>query len=560
MSRAKKLHWRAMATVACAVVLLAVGLTACGADDGAAEVADTALAEANAANSEAATALADAEAATAAAEAALRAAEAAQAAADLAQATAEGNQEAVAAAEAALADAQAAAAAARDEAAAAQAEADSAREAAEAAQAEADAQAAVAAAAAEEPPPPPPEPAAAEPVTISFLGFYGPEGVAPLLDAFHAENPGITVEYQSVPFGELNQVIQSRLANGGESPDVYIADQPRVAALDNQGFLHDVTDAVGDAANNWVDTALTASTVDGRLMALPLNTSTQILYYNKTLLDQAGIPYPSTSPDDRMTWDDLVALARQAQEGGATYGFQFDQVSRYYQLQPLIESLGGGPGLTGPGNLTPDLVNDGWIRAMEFYAGLFADDGVAPRGMPPEETPNAFAAGEVAFYLGGTHWGGIYELFWPLDFDLGFAPHPYFEGHDPVTPTGALSLGVNPNSPNTEAATTFAKWVTTSPVGTNVFLTVDVAPPALTDALPAFIVSPPWDRGEGGTTAGELVEYELDNTSVVRPRSIGYIQFEEIMGRAFEDIRNGLDVRETLERAQSELEAQLPSG
>ena len=550
---------RAVVAAACAIVLLAGGLTACADDGGAAaDTANAALAEANAANSEAATALTDAQAASAAAEAALRAAEAAQAAASLAQATAEGNQEAVAAAEAALADAQDAAAAARDEAAAAQAEADAARQAAEAAQAEADAQAAAAAAAAEEPPPPPPEDAG--PVTISFLGFYGPEGVAPLLDAFHAENPGITVEYESVPFGALNQVIQSRISNGGESPDVYIADQPRVAALDNQGFLHDVSDVVGDAANDWVDTALTASTVDGRLMALPLNTSTQILYYNKTLLDQAGIPYPSTSPDDRMTWDELIDLARQAQEGGATYGFQFDQVSRYYQLQPLMESLGGGPGLTGPGNLQPDLVNDGWIEAMEFYASLFADDGVAPRGMPPEETPNAFAAGEIAFYLGGTHWGGIFELFWPLDFDLGFAPHPYFEGHDPVTPTGALSLGVNPNSPNTEAASIFAKWVTTSPTGTNVFLTVDVAPPALTGALPAFIVSPPWDRGEGGTTAGELVEYELANTSVVRPRSIGYIQFEEIMGRAFEDIRNGLDVRETLERAQSDLEAQLPSG
>ena len=546
---------RVLTAAACAFILLAVGLTACATDDGASDVADAALAEATAAQSEAETALADSSAAGAAAEAALRASEAAQAAADLAQATAEGNQAAVAAAEAALADAQDAAAAARDEASAAQAEADAARQAAEAAQAEADAAASAAAAQAEAEPMDD-----AGPVTISFLGFYGPEGVAPLLDAFHAENPGITVEYQSVPFGELNQVIQSRLANGGESPDVYIADQPRVAALDNQGFLHDVSDAVGDAANDWVDTALTASTVDGRLMALPLNTSTQILYYNKTLLDQAGIAYPSTSPDDRMTWEELIALARQAQEGGATYGFQFDQVSRFYQLQPLMESLGGGPGLTGPANLTPDLVNDGWIEAMEFYAGLFGDDGVAPRGMPPEETPNAFAAGEVAFYLGGTHWGGIYELFWPLDFDLGFAPHPYFEGHDPVTPTGALSLGVNPNSPNAEAATTFAKWVTTSPTGTNVFLTVDVAPPALTGALPAFIASPPWDRGEGGTTAGELVEYELDNTSVVRPRSIGYIVFEEILGAAFEDIRNGLDVRETLERAQSELEARLPSG
>ena len=80
-----------------------------------------------------------------------------------------------------------------------------------------------------------------------------------------------------------------------------------------------------------------------------------------------------------------------------------------------------------------------------------------------------------------------------------------------------------------------------------------MAPPALTGALSAFIASPPWDRGEGGTTAGQLVEYELANTAVGRPRSVGYIQFEEVMTRAFEDIRNGLDVGETLGGAQSEL-------
>ena len=133
------------------------------------------------------------------------------------------------------------------------------------------------------------------------MGFYGAEGVAPLIAAFEEENPSIKVEYESVPFGELNQVIQSRLENGGDSPDVYIADQPRVAALANQGFLLDLSDAVDGPGAGWVDTALTASTVDGALMALPLNTSTQILYYNKSLLDQAGIPYPSTSPDDRLS-------------------------------------------------------------------------------------------------------------------------------------------------------------------------------------------------------------------------------------------------------------------
>ena len=155
MLHPKRNLWRLL-SLGLALSLLAA---ACAGDDGAADAADSALAEANAANSEAATALADAQAASAQAEAALRASEAAQAAAELAQATAEGNQEAVAAAEAALAEAQNAAAAARDEAASAQAEADAARQAADAAQAEAEA---AAAAAAPEPPPPAPAPEPAE--------------------------------------------------------------------------------------------------------------------------------------------------------------------------------------------------------------------------------------------------------------------------------------------------------------------------------------------------------------------------------------------------------------
>jgi ABC-type glycerol-3-phosphate transport system substrate-binding protein len=393
--------------------------------------------------------------------------------------------------------------------------------------------------------------------SVSFLGFYDAEAVAPLIKEFEAAHEDIDVDYESVPFGELNQVIQSRLANGGETPDVYIADQPRVAALADQGFLLDLTDAVGDASDGWAETTLASSSVGDQLMALPLNTSTQILYYNKSLLDAAGTPYPSTSPDDRMTWTELVDLAGSAQSGGAQIGFQFDQVSRYYQLQPLVEALGGGSGLTGDGNLEADVTNDGWVEAMAFYQSLFEDGGVAPRGMPPEETSAAFAAGDVAFFLGGTHWGGIWEAGGGLDFELGLAPHPYFEGTDPVTPTGALSLGVNPNSADTDAATTFAEWVTTSEEGTKLFLAVDAAPPALTAALPAFMASPPWNTGEGGVTGGELIEHELGTTAVVRPTSVGYIQFEEIMTRAFEDIRNGLDVTEVLETAQSELDEAL---
>jgi len=126
------------------VALLGLMLVAasCAADDGASDTAASAMAEAQAAESDAGVALADAQAAAAKAREAQAAADTAAAAAALAQATAEGNQAAVAQAEADLAAAQAAAESARADAAAAQAEADEAAEAAAAAVEAAEAQAA----------------------------------------------------------------------------------------------------------------------------------------------------------------------------------------------------------------------------------------------------------------------------------------------------------------------------------------------------------------------------------------------------------------------------------
>ena len=51
--------------------------------------------------------------------------------------------------------------------------------------------------------------------------------------------------------------------------------------------------------------------------------------------------------------------------------------------------------------------------------------------------------------------------------------------------------------------------------------------------------------------------YELADTAVSRPRSIGYVPFETVMNKAFSDIRNGADVEATLKQAQQQLTSQL---
>ncbi|MDQ3543854.1 MAG: sugar ABC transporter substrate-binding protein, partial [Actinomycetota bacterium] len=53
---------------------------------------------------------------------------------------------------------------------------------------------------------------------------------------------------------------------------------------------------------------------------------------------------------------------------------------------------------------------------------------------------------------------------------------------------------------------------------------------------------------------GDLISYELANTSRIRPRTRGYVEFEEFMGQAFEDIRNGSDPATALQSAQDLIE------
>lgn len=384
-----------------------------------------------------------------------------------------------------------------------------------------------------------------EAITLTFVGPEAPEAMAPVIAAFEAGHPGITVAYESVPFNDLNSIIQTRVGGGDPDPDIYTADQPRIAALVQRGLLQDITDAAGDISAIVIGSSIEASTVDGQLYALPISTSTQLLYYNKDLLDAAGIPIPSMDPADRLTWEVVKADAKKAQKGGAKYGLLWDQVNRYYQLQPLAESAGGGSGIDPNDPLKLDITNAGWIKAMDYYGSIFAD-GLGPRGVPVEQTTDLFANGDVAFFVGGPWWLPKFDGADGLTF--GVAPHPYFAGGEAVTPTGAWSWGVNPNSDKVDAAVEFIKYAALDPEGALATAQGFPLPPANKSVFDTY-----YAKNQVVPGVETLISAELADTSRIRPRSIGYIQFEEIMGQAFEDIRNGEDAKTTLESAASDI-------
>lgn len=390
---------------------------------------------------------------------------------------------------------------------------------------------------------------------ITFVGAWDQATLASAIEGFKKSQPDIDITNTNYPFAELNSVIQSRMQSKSSGFDVYAADQPRVPGFAARGYLFDLSDIASEAERKVLETSYEASSWNDTLYSLPMWTSEQVLYYNRELLDNAGVEPPSIDPEERWTWDKTVTAAKETQSAGAKWGLMFSQVNRYYQLQPLPESLGGGPGLTGANMLEPAITNEGWIRAFDWYGNLFSE-GVSPKGVPPEQTPSLFANGELAFFVGIPSDPVLEEAKRKGKIDWGVAAHPYFAGGTPVTATDSWSLGINPYSEKQEAALEFIKYLSLSKDGNS--RTIEEVPviPVNSESFESYM-----DKLSGNPrqpeNINELVNYELENTARHRPRTIGYVEFETAMNDAFTNIANGADARSTLQKTTDQLNRDL---
>jgi ABC-type glycerol-3-phosphate transport system substrate-binding protein len=391
-----------------------------------------------------------------------------------------------------------------------------------------------------------------KPVTITYAGAaYSAADIKPVIAAFEKAHPNITVKYEADPFDSFNSILGTQLSAKDKAIDVFDVDMPRTAAYQARGWLTDISSVFPDLKSKVDSASLAAATVNGKLVAMPYQSSTNIMYYNKSLLKAAGIPDPSANPSSRMTWEEVEADAKKAQSAGAKYGIVFDQIDRYYQLETLSTSAGGGPGGTGTGNLTPAIENAGWEKALTWYGSLFAD-GVSPRGVTTAETPNLFADGQVAFFPGGPWWAPQFEANKNLDF--GVTAYPEFAGGTAATPTGGWSLGLSPTSTHKDAALIFMKFMGLDNGGYSQYLTALSVPPSNLVGSAKFYENAAFkDPRMAGVVS--LMKYELKNTTVLRLKTVGYVEFENIITKAYDDIIDGANVKSTLASATTQLKS-----
>jgi ABC-type glycerol-3-phosphate transport system substrate-binding protein len=390
-------------------------------------------------------------------------------------------------------------------------------------------------------------------VTLTFANADPAATWAKVIEGFEAKNPDITVKQLNVPYAQFTSTINQRLSQGGGGGiDLFAVDTGVAVDFYNRGFLADLSDMRADATAAAVSPDMVEQNViDGKLVAIEAWTTSQFLYYNKDLLDKAGVEAPPSDPTQPWTWEQLAAAAEKVKAANAAqYAFLFDQWDTYYQLQPLGVSAGGGNGIDGD---QVSFSNPGWQRALSWYHDLF-EKGLSPRGITNDKNGALFQEGKAAFLVSGP-WGLTQAVAGKLNF--GIAPEPYFAGGKPATSTDSWSVGISAKTDNLEAAKKFLRYMTIDPTGNAESAEVAAITPTNRHAYERYAAKATAAGGDAAKNFGTIMEYQLQNNAIHRPSVVGYSVFEPGANKMFADIRNGTDPKKAAEQADSSIEDQL---
>jgi multiple sugar transport system substrate-binding protein len=139
---------------------------------------------------------------------------------------------------------------------------------------------------------------------------------------FEAKNPGVKIRLESVPGSQeyVSKMLLSFIA--GTEPDVLTLDASSAAVFIDNGVLlnlaplaaRDKTFSFDDYFPNVVNIARRGD----KLYAVPSDFTPIVMYYNKRLFDEAGVPYPKPG----WNYDDFLQTAKRLTRKNQ-YGFKF---------------------------------------------------------------------------------------------------------------------------------------------------------------------------------------------------------------------------------------------
>ncbi|WP_066250937.1 ABC transporter substrate-binding protein [Neobacillus drentensis] len=285
-----------------------------------------------------------------------------------------------------------------------------------------------------------------------------------LVSSFEKENPNISVNMKSIPYSDYEIRLRTELA-AGNPPDILTIDSPTLALYANTGSLLSIDPYMREEGkiDDIPDSTLKGLTYKGKIYLAPIVESSIALYYNKHLLQDAGIPLPSEDPNKPLTWDEVLEIAKKVNNPAKgvigidpAQGFNDGESPAYFKT-PLLWQFGANilspDGTTASGYLDSKEALD----ALQFYQDLYHKNGVAAFELPPA----VFESGKLAMTVLGSWTLADLEKNHPefkLGEDFGVTPLPKEKYQ--FVPNGGWALGITSKSKHPREAWEFIKYVT----------------------------------------------------------------------------------------------------
>lgn len=233
--------------------------------------------------------------------------------------------------------------------------------------------------------------AAPDPTELTFMDYHGDE---PMRSAMTAQlddcgdRIGMNVRHYSVSGDQLVPKAL-RMASSRSMPDVLMLDNPDLPQFADTRALRPLTD-LGVSAGGIAPNIASTGRYRGELYGIAPTVNTLALYYNRDILERAGVRPPET-------WDELRAAARElttAQHRGIGFS-AYASFEGAYQFLAFLWPNGGDE---------RDLDSPQAIGALQLWTDLVRS-GSAPQAVMNWEqgdVKNQFTAGRLAMMVNGS--------------------------------------------------------------------------------------------------------------------------------------------------------------
>ncbi len=147
--------------------------------------------------------------------------------------------------------------------------------------------------------------------TLDFWSFWGSgarqEVIEEIIDDFNASQDKIEVKYSYQPWGDIWTKSLSSIT-AGNPPDVIVQDINSVAQRAEAQQATNLSEYIEEGfSDEFYPQLWDTVEYEGDAYAVPFNTDTQVIFYNKTLFKEAGISEEQLP----QTWEELETIARK---------------------------------------------------------------------------------------------------------------------------------------------------------------------------------------------------------------------------------------------------------